>query len=215
LNLNAGASASVSNLGELLRRSRRRESTRLSIRRLIKGPVFEPSHPTKPTKDALNFERGNATFNDAKLKDANFKDDADELVEPAGELDIGREETLRGMMGIRELDSMEGETRAVNEPKGSSDRSFRSPMAHLGLRNATLNFHQRIVGTAIQKEKSFVCCCGREAVAGIGRSKCSVPIQWQYFNSIRSLSLFMLAGPQRRKWIEVRKYVASFRRLGR
>jgi len=68
------------------------------------------------------------------------------------------------MMGIRELDSMEGETRAVNEPKGSSDRSFRSPMAHLGLRNATLNFHQRIVGTAIQKEKSFVCCCGREAV---------------------------------------------------
>ena len=122
LNLNAGASASVSNVEKGIKKAKAPGEYIFAVeyKKVTKRSIFgySANQPIKSAKQAMNFEWGNATFNDAKAEDASFEDDDDEVVEAAEYSGTGEGKVLRETLEIGEFDPIEEEIRAEEEPMG-------------------------------------------------------------------------------------------------
>jgi hypothetical protein len=122
LDLNAGVSANVSHAekGIIKAKALGEYIFAIEYKKVIQRSIFgySASKPIKPARDAMNFEWGNATFNDAKQRDASFEDDDDEVVESAAGPGTVEEKALQAKLEIVDIDPMEEEIRAEEEPKG-------------------------------------------------------------------------------------------------
>ncbi|MCJ1384490.1 hypothetical protein MMC17_007607 [Xylographa soralifera] len=121
-NLNAGASASMSNVEKGMKKAKAPGEYIFAVeyKKVTKRSVFgySASQPIKSARHAMNFEWGNATFNDVTQKDVSFEDDDDEVVETAGDTGTVENTALREIFDIGAFDPMEEEIRAEQEPKG-------------------------------------------------------------------------------------------------
>ena len=122
LNLNAGASASVSHVEKGTKKAQALGEYIFAVeyKKVTKRSIFgySASQTIKPAKDVMNFEWGNATFNDTKQIGASFEDDNDDVLESALDPSPTEEKGLRERLELVEFDPMEEEIRAEQEPKG-------------------------------------------------------------------------------------------------